>query len=101
LPKKITPIAIVKIPANWVMRSSWTDIRAPNSPKSRPYEIKSALNPSTKRNEPMSTFPRDRENPAAYVKYPGTSGRTHGDRNEMRPARTAIGKAVSKKPSMR
>jgi hypothetical protein len=28
--------------------------------------------------------------------YPGTSGRTHGDRNEINPAINAIGKAVIK-----
>jgi hypothetical protein len=51
--------------------------------------------------EPIKTLPRDCENPAAKDKYPGTKGRTQGERKEITPTRTAIGKAVSKKPSKR
>jgi hypothetical protein len=58
--------------------------------------MKRTLNPATKRNDPRSTRPRLFENPAAYEIYPGTSGNTHGDRKEIKPAMTAIGNAVIK-----
>jgi hypothetical protein len=43
-------------------------------------------------------LPRLTENPAAKDKYPGTSGSTHGERNETTPAITAKGKAVIRNP---
>lgn len=36
--------------------------------------------------------------PPRYPRYPGTSGSTHGDANEIRPARTAIGIAIHNAP---
>ena len=46
--------------------------------------------------EPMNTFPRLEENPAAKDIYPGTSGRTQGDIKEIKPAIKAIGIATIK-----
>ena len=38
--------------------------------------------------------------PAAKDKYPGTSGKTHGDRKETRPTKRAMGIAKKSEPSM-
>jgi hypothetical protein len=86
----------VKTPRIDVMSFSLVEIYAPKPPKSAPYEIKRTLKPRTNKTEPRSTRPRLFEKPAAYEMYPGTKGRTHGDRKEINPARSAIGKAVIK-----
>jgi hypothetical protein len=36
--------------------------------------------------------------PVAYATYPGTNGRTQGEINESRPAKSAIGSAAIKVP---
>jgi hypothetical protein len=43
-------------------------------------------------------LPRLIEKPAAKDRYPGTSGNTHGDKNEITPAIKATGRAVMRKP---
>lgn len=38
--------------------------------------------------------------PVMYDKYPGTKGRTHGDKNEIRPAANASGIASNNEPEV-
>src|ERR1041384_1040007 len=39
------------------------------------------------------------DNPVIYMRYDGTSGRTHGDTNDSSPAKKAVIKEVWEKPS--
>ena len=60
--------------------------------------MKTKLKPRTNSKDPSKTFPRLTEKPAANERYPGTRGRTHGERKETTPAIKANGKAVTRKP---
>ncbi len=37
--------------------------------------------------------------PVTYDRYPGTSGSTHGDRNDTSPAASAMGRATMSEPA--
>ena len=80
------------------MISSFDDRASPRPPKIAPNETNTALKPNTNRNDPSNTFPLLTENPAANERYPGTKGKTHGDKKEMTPAINAKGKAVTRTP---
>ena len=84
-----------KIPSKIVMEpkiieSTLEDefIFEPNEPKIAPYEINNAENPNIKSIEPRATRLLRFKSviPAAYERYPGTNGRTQGEKNEIRPA---------------
>src|SRR5687768_11025495 len=83
------------------MRSSrnWSPrIRPPTSAAPTPSSTKNAVNPSTNGTLPVITrlaVPRSPSRSASTAetadRYAGTSGKTHGARNETIPARNAIG----------
>ena len=73
----------------------------PSDPKRAPYEINRTENPRTNSAEPIAVRPLLRTSviPAAYPRYPGTSGSTQGEKKEMRPAMSATNMASNKLPS--
>ena len=80
------------------MISSLAESWLPNPPNNAPKEIKTKLKPSTNKSDPNKTFPRLTEKPAAKDKYPGTNGRTHGERKEITPAIKVNGNAAIRDP---
>jgi hypothetical protein len=59
------------------------------------------VKPSTKSNEPiinLDFLAEPSATPEMYPRYPGTSGNTHGETNEIRPASNARGMAARSEP---
>ena len=120
-PRPITMTPRMRVIGCWYRMST-----SPKAPKSNPYATNTALNPRTNSSDPSRTLllvfvgaatvatadvgdaggadtsPASSApvNPVTNDRYPGTSGRTHGLKNETAPAAKAIGAAKISEPDI-
>ena len=97
----MNPKAIISKPSITEIILEFSKIIEPKPPNKSPYEINKTVKPETNNKEPRKTLLLLLVSliPDAYEIYPGTSGITHGEKNEIRPAIAATNIAISKLPS--
>ena len=102
-PMNTMPITMSTTPATRRITSSHDFSSSPAVPNSTPISTNTMLNPRMNSTTPSSSRRRPpgspESKPPMYPRYPGTSGSTHGDANEISPAAIAIGTATSRLPS--
>ena len=107
-PMNTSPMTMSRAPATRTITSEYCSSHAPATPATRLKVTNTSVNPAMNSSTPSIRRRRLRRsstasaeasvNPPRKPRYPGTSGSTHGDRNETSPAASAIGIAASSCP---